>query len=108
MSWWMPVKKACEEGTASATFVRDALLAKEAKHTGNNEEAMYLAMGTISAGGNNNTRILLNTLVMAALCHPDATTKARKEADAVCSEIAERLPGIGDILKMPSLYLRFG
>ena len=98
MSWWAPVKKACEEGTAPPSFVRDALLAKETQYAGNDEEAMYLAMSTISAGSDN-TRMPLNTLVMAALCHPDAITKAREEADSVCG--AGRLPGIGDMPKMP-------
>ena len=41
MSWWAPVRKACKEGTAPPSFVRDALLAKEIKYTGNDEEAMY-------------------------------------------------------------------
>lgn len=100
MSWWAPVKKACEEGTAPPSFVRDVLLAKETRYTGNDEEAMYLAMSTISAGSDN-TRLPLNTLVMAALCHPDAMAKAREEADIVCGSKARRLPSIGDIPKMP-------
>ena len=100
MSWWAPVKKACEEGTAPPSFVRDILLAKETRYTGNDEEAMYLAMSTISAGSDN-TRMPLNTFVMAALCHPEAMSKAREEADAICGGIAGRLPGIGDIPKMP-------
>lgn len=100
MSWWAPVKKACEEGTAPPSFVRDALLDKETRYTGNDEEAMYLAMSTISAGSDN-TRMPLNTLVMAAICHPHATMKAREEADAVCGGMAGRLPGIADIPKMP-------
>ena len=100
LSWWAPVKKACEEGTAPPSFVRDALLAKETQYTGNDEEAMYVAMSTISAGSDN-TRMPLNTLVMAALCYPDAMAKAREEADAVCGSKTVRLPGIGDIPKMP-------
>ena len=100
MSWWAPVKRACEEGTASSSFVRDTLLAKETKYTGNDKEAMYLAMGTILAGGDN-TRMLLNTMVMAALCYADAMTKAWEEADTVCGSMAGRLPGIGDMPRMP-------
>lgn len=100
MSWWGPVKKACEEGIAPPSFVRDALLAKETRYTDSDEEAMYLAMSMISAGSDN-TRMPLNTLVMAALCYPDAMTKAREEADAVCGGMAGRLPGVGDIPKMP-------
>ena len=78
MSWWAPVKRACEEGTAPPSFVRDVLLAKETGYTGNDEEAKYSAMSTASAGSDN-TRMPLNALVMAALCHPDAMTKAREE-----------------------------
>ena len=100
MSWYAPVKKACENGTAPPSFVRDALLAKETRYTGTDEEAAYLAMSTISAGSDN-TRIPLNALVMAALCHPYVMTKAREEADAVCGGPARRLPAISDIPKMP-------
>ena len=99
-SWWTPVKEACEKGTAPPSFVRDALLAKATGYTGNDEEAMYLALSTISAGSDN-TRMPLNTLVMAVLCHRDAMAKAREEADSVCGRVAERLPSIGDIPKMP-------
>ena len=102
MSWYAPVKKACEEGTAPPSFVRDALLAKETQYTGDDEEAAYLAISTISAGSDN-TRIPLNALVMAALCYPDAMKKAREEADAVCDDgtVAKRLPAIDDIPQMP-------
>lgn len=100
MSWWAPVKKACDEGTAPPSFVRDALLAEQTRYTGNDEEAMYLALSTISAGSDS-TRIPMNALVAAAVCHPDAMRKAREEADAVCGNRAGRLPGIGDMHKMP-------
>ena len=100
MSWWAPVKKACEEGTAPPSFVRAALLAEKTRYTGNDEEAMYLALSTISAGSDS-TRIPMNALVAAAICHPDAMRKAREEADAVCGSRARRLPGIGDMHKMP-------
>ena len=40
MNWWAPVKKACEDGTAPPTFVRDALLAKYTQYAGNDEEAI--------------------------------------------------------------------
>lgn len=100
MSWWEPVKKACDEGTAPPSFVRDTLLAKQTRYTGNNEEAMYLALSTISAGSDT-TMVTLDTLVAAAICHPDAIRKGREEADAVCGSRAGRLPGIGDMHKMP-------
>ena len=61
---------------------------------------MYIAMSTISADSDN-TRMPLNSLVMAALCHPDAIAKAREEADAVCGGMVGQLPCIGDIPKMP-------
>lgn len=88
------------EGTAPQTVVGDALLAKETQYGGNNEEAMHLAMSTICAGSNI-TRMPLNSQVMAALCHPDAIAKAREEVNAVRRGMAGRLPGIGDIPKMP-------
>lgn len=100
VGWWAPVKKACEEGTAPPSFVRDALLAKEMGYTGTDEEAMYLATSVISAGSDN-TRLPLNTLVMAALCHPHTIAKAREEADSVCGHMAQCLPGVDDIPNMP-------
>lgn len=100
VGWWAPVKKACEEGTAPPSFVRDALLAKEMGYIGTDEEAMYLATSVISAGSDN-TRLPLNTLVMAALCHPHTIAKAREEADSVCGHMAQCLPGVDDIPNMP-------
>lgn len=57
-------------------------------------------MSTISAGSDN-TRMALNSLVMAVSCHPDAIAKAREEADNICIGMAGRLRCIGDIPKMP-------
>lgn len=46
---------------------------------------MYLALSVISAGSDN-TRLALNTFVMAALCHPAVFARARAEIDAVCGD----------------------
>ena len=69
-SWWKPVKDAVANGTAPASFVRDTLLHDDTKFKGSDEEAMYLAMSVIGAGSDN-SRLTINTFVMAALCHPD-------------------------------------
>ncbi|KAL8940472.1 MAG: hypothetical protein Q9216_002801 [Gyalolechia sp. 2 TL-2023] len=98
--WWRPVKQMIDEGTAPPSFVRNALLHVDFKYTGNDEQAMYLAMSAISAGSDN-TRMILNTFVMAALCHPDVLQKARAEVDTACGSNAERLPLISDIDRMP-------
>ena len=98
--WWKPVRRSIDEGTAPPSFARNALLHEDFKYTGNDEQAMYLAMSAISAGSDN-TRMILNTLVMASLCFPDALQKARDEADGVCGGNAERLPLISDIEQMP-------
>ena len=98
--WWRPVKHMVENGTAPPSFVRNELLNEDVKYTGNDEQAMYLALSTISAGSDN-TRMTMNTFVMAALCYPNEFQKARKEGDAVCGGNAERLPLISDIDVMP-------
>lgn len=98
--WWRPVRQMVDEGTAPPSFVRDALLHKDLKYTGDDEQAMYVAMSAISAGSDN-TRMILNTFVMAALCYPDALRKARDETDVVCGGNAQRLPLISDIDAMP-------
>ena len=99
-TWWRPVKRMIEKGTAPPSFVRDALLHANFKYRGDDEQAMYLALSAISAGSDN-TRMILNTFIMAALCNPEAMQKARDEADAICGGKAERLPLISDIDAMP-------
>ena len=49
---------------------------------------MYLALSVISAGSGN-TRLTLNTFVMAALRHPAVSARARAEIDAVCGMAVE-------------------
>ncbi|KAL9129614.1 MAG: hypothetical protein Q9217_001970 [Psora testacea] len=98
--WWEPVKRAVEEGAAGPSFARDVLLSKDTEYGGDDDDAMYLAISTISAGSDN-TRLPLNTFMMAALCYPDAMRKARKEIDAICGGLAKRLPRISDMAQLP-------
>lgn len=100
--WWDPVRKSVQEGTAEASFVRDALLNPESKYTGDDEDAMYLATSLTAAGGDN-TRMTLNVFVMAALCEPEAFHQARAELDTTCGSDIEtmRLPRVTDMESMP-------
>lgn len=98
-SWWNPVKLAIATGIAPPSFVRDTLLHKDTKYTGDDEEAMYLALSIISAGSDS-VRMTLNAFVMAALSHPETLEKARKEIDEVCGDNAERLPHCHDLTRM--------
>ena len=101
--WWKPVKQAIVEGTAPASFVRDALLHGDTKYTGDDTEAMWLAMGVIAAGSDN-IRMTLNTFVMAMLCHPQILQKAQREIDRVCHSCNPdvfRLPGLDDMPLLP-------
>lgn len=97
-SWWDPVKAAVDAATAPASFVRDVLLHPSTRYTGDNEEALYLATSVMAAGGDN-TRMTLNTLVMALISYPAVLQRARAEIDSVCG-YAKRLPIIDD---MPSM-----
>ncbi|KAF1817362.1 cytochrome P450 [Eremomyces bilateralis CBS 781.70] len=99
-SWWLPVKEQIVNGTAPPSFVRDVLLAESTKYTGNDQDAMYVAMQLIEAGSDT-TREALNVFVMASLCHPDAFRQARLEVDRVCGSNAERLPGLADMDALP-------
>jgi len=65
--------------------VRDALLHPDARYTGDDEIAMYLALSVISAESDN-TRLTLNVFVIAALCHSAVFARARAEIDAVCGD----------------------
>ncbi|KAL1867361.1 hypothetical protein VTK73DRAFT_4208 [Phialemonium thermophilum] len=96
-SWWLPVKKKVEEGTAPPSFARDVLLHEDTKFVGSDQDAMYLAMQIIEAGSDT-TREALNIMVMAALEYPEAFSKARAEVDRVCG-VAEnaRLPVLSDM-----------
>lgn len=46
---------------------------------------MYLALSVISAESDN-TRLTLNTFVIAALCHPAVFARTRAEINAVCGD----------------------
>lgn len=102
-SWWVPVREKIKAGVAPPSFVRDVLLNKETKFTGNDEQAMYVAMQLIEAGSDT-TREALNIFAMSALCHPDKFQKAREEVDKFCgvgNAADMRLPGVEDMEHLP-------
>ena len=99
-TWWNPVKRAIASGTAPPSFVRDVVLNPATKYSGDDEQAMYLALSTVSAGSDN-PRMATNTLVMAAICYPGVFQLARKEIDTVCGSHAQRLPCLDDMARMP-------
>ncbi|KAJ5158164.1 uncharacterized protein N7500_007815 [Penicillium coprophilum] len=101
-SWWVPVRQQINAGIAPPSFVRDVLLHENTKFTGDDEEAMYVAMQLIEAGSDT-TRGALNIFTMATLCHPEAFQKAREEVERVCANDKNnlRLPNITDMAHMP-------
>ncbi|KAI1477936.1 cytochrome P450 [Daldinia eschscholtzii] len=99
--WWDPVRTAVKNGSAPPSFVRDVLLHPEIRFTGDDEEAMYLATSVMAAGGDN-TRMSINTFVMAMISRPGAQERARREVDRVCTDGATlRLPQMTDLPAMP-------
>ncbi|KAJ5780066.1 cytochrome P450 [Penicillium paradoxum] len=101
-SWWVPAREQIDAGIAPPSFVRDVLLHEDTKFTGDDQEAMYVAMQLIEAGSDT-TREALNIFVMSALCHPDVFQKARAEVDRICAADPSnlRLPGIADMEQLP-------
>ncbi|OJJ76867.1 hypothetical protein ASPBRDRAFT_24581 [Aspergillus brasiliensis CBS 101740] len=100
-SWWFPVREKVEQGTAPPSWVRDVLLHPDTKFTGDDQEAMYVALQLLEAGSDT-TREALNIFVMASLCYPKVFQKAREEVDRwCCTEGSLRLPGIEDLEHMP-------
>ncbi|CAK1365429.1 Cytochrome P450 71A22 [Cercospora beticola] len=100
-AWWDPVREQVENGTANPSFVRDTLLNPESKYQGTDEETMYLGMTLIEAGSDT-SRMVLNTLAMAAVHYPEAWAKARQEVDSICDTPAGlRLPLMSDLKRMP-------
>ena len=69
LTWWKPVKKAVDRGTAPSSFVRDTLLDPTTNYYGDEDQTMYLALTLVSAGSDN-ARTIANTLVKAAICYP--------------------------------------
>ena len=99
-SWWQPVLKEIEDGTAPPSFARDVLLNPESRFQESNSNAMYCAMQLIEAGSDT-TRATLNTFVMASIRYPDMFLKARQEVDALCdSQGGLRYPLISDLEQM--------
>ncbi|KAK2812640.1 hypothetical protein FQN50_001286 [Emmonsiellopsis sp. PD_5] len=101
-SWWVPVREQIDAGTAPPSFVRDVLLHDDTKYTGNDQDAMYVAMQLIEAGSDT-TREALNIFAMSALTYPEKLQKAREEVDRVCAsdDGTLRLPVLSDMEQMP-------
>lgn len=99
--WWDPIRTAVSDGSAPASFVRDILLHPDIKFTGDDEEAMYLATSVMAAGGDN-TRMTINTFIMAMISKPGARKRAQAEVDRVCTHGESlRLPQMTDLPEMP-------
>ncbi|MCJ1382581.1 hypothetical protein MMC17_005694 [Xylographa soralifera] len=98
--WWDPIFTAVRNENAKPSFVRDTLLHPDVKYKGDEEEAMYLATSVIAAGGDN-TRMTLNTFIMAMVSNPVIFARARAEIDKVCVRDSSRLPGLDDIALLP-------
>ncbi|KAI9689255.1 MAG: hypothetical protein M1820_010186 [Bogoriella megaspora] len=99
--WWDPVAAAVQAGTANPSFVRDTLLHPETRYGGSYEEGMYLATSVLAAGGDN-TRMTLNTFVMAMISYPNELRRAQDEVDRVCgSDTNMRLPCLADMDRLP-------
>ncbi|KAI2610578.1 cytochrome P450 [Hypoxylon sp. NC1633] len=99
--WWDPIRTAVSNGSAPPSFVRDVLLHPDIRYTGSNEEAMYLATSILSAGGDN-TRMTINTFIMAMISRPGAQERAKAEIDGVCTHGKSlRLPQMTDLPEMP-------
>lgn len=99
--WWAPVQEARKTGTLKPSFVRDVLFNPENGFQGDDEDAMYLATSVMAAGGDN-TRMTLNTFVMASISYPAAFQRARDEIDSICLDGDNiRMPTIDDMGRMP-------
>ncbi|KAL4959076.1 cytochrome P450 [Aspergillus stella-maris] len=101
-TWWTPVREQVEQGVAPPSWVRDVLLHPDTKFTGDDREAMYVAMQLLEAGSDT-TREVLSIFAMAAICHSGKFRKARAEVDRICgaADNPRRLPGIDDLEQMP-------
>lgn len=73
------------QGSAPPSFVRDVLLHPDTRYSGDDEEAIYLATSVMAAGGDN-TRMTINTFIMAIITHPEAQAQAREEVDRICTD----------------------
>ena len=99
--WWDLIRAAVSKNSAPLSFVRDVLLHPDTRYSGDDEETMYLAT-SVMATGDDNTRMTINTFIMAMVTHPEAQTHAREEIDRVCTnDDSFRLPRMSDLLKMP-------
>ncbi|PWY77889.1 cytochrome P450 [Aspergillus eucalypticola CBS 122712] len=76
-----------EQGTAPPSWVRDVLLHPDTKFTGDDQEAMYVALQLLEAGSDTTREVF---------------QKAREEVDRLCGNDGSlRLPGIDDLENLP-------
>ena len=100
LEWWKP-KTAMGNGSAPPSFIRDVLLHPDMRFSGNDEEAMYVAMSVMAAGGDN-TRMTINAFIMAMITRPEAQSRGREAVDRVCTDgVSLRLPQMSDLSAMP-------
>ena len=89
------------KGSAPPSFVCDVLLHPDMRYSDDDEETMYLATSVMAADGYN-TRMTINTFIMAMITHPEAQARAREEINRVCTSGGSlRLPRMSDLLEMP-------
>ncbi|KAK1753009.1 cytochrome [Echria macrotheca] len=99
-AWWAPARDKVLRGVAPPSFVRDTLLNRETGYTGDDDDALYVAMQLIEAGSDT-TREALNVMVMAAITSPEPFARARREIDAVCGSDGDaRLPVMEDMERL--------
>lgn len=96
-TWWGPVRSAVAAGTAPPSFVRDALH-PDARYTGDDEIAMYLALSVISAESDN-TQLTLNAFAIARcailLSLPERAQRLTLCAETKVGEMAGRIRRTG-------------
>ncbi|TAQ91247.1 hypothetical protein B7494_g430 [Chlorociboria aeruginascens] len=97
--WFDRTQEAVAAGTAPPSFIRDVLLHPDHKYKGDNTEALYLATSVMAAGGDN-TRMVINTFIMALIANPEVIPRARIDLDKLCGD-AERLPNMDDLNSLP-------
>ncbi|KAI1496434.1 cytochrome P450 2C31 [Biscogniauxia marginata] len=94
--WWAEIKP-LGDPNSEPSFIRDMVFGE---YSGPEEEAMYLVMLAISAGGDI-PRMTMNAWVMACLAYPAKMQLARDEVDHICSTDGLRLPMLDDLPVMP-------
>lgn len=99
-TWWRSIETTAQSNMSRSSWVQDVVLHQRMKCSGSEEEAMYLVNSVISARGDN-TRMTLNTFVLASTCYPKPFQKCREEIDSVCGTNVGRLPRSEDASSLP-------